>query len=106
VTAAFLGNKLSEAAIFVEQDAIDLYKLRQRLFDIAPGLKADFTPEDIQALDDRYQQSRARAKSEICTKCGQPKNDDAWARVALDRRAEAVDKATGPPDEFGARTRI
>ncbi len=95
VMAAFLGNKPSEAAIFVEQDAIDLHKLRQRLFDIAPELKADFTPEDIQALDDRYQQSRARAKSEICTKCGQPKNDDAWARVALDKRAEAVDKAAG-----------
>lgn len=95
VTAAFIANDPREATIFVEQDAIDLYKLRQRLFDVAPHLKDDFTPEQVQALDDRYKQSRARAKSEICNKCGQPKNDDAWARVGLDKRAEAVDKAIG-----------
>ena len=95
VTAAYIGSKPSEAAIFVEQDAIDMHKLRQRLFEIAPELKVDFTPEDLKALEDRYQQSRAKAKTETCKHCGQPTNDDAWARVGLDKRAEAVDKAMG-----------
>jgi Family of unknown function (DUF5677) len=95
VMSAFIGNAPAEAVMFVEQDAIDLHKLRERLFSIAPQLKDDFTPEQIQALDDRYEHSKARAKAELCTKCGQPKSDDAWARVALDKRAEAVDKATG-----------
>jgi uncharacterized protein DUF5677 len=95
VMSAFIGNTPAEAVMFVEQDALDLYKLRERLFIAAPELRADFTPEQIQALDERYNNSKAKAKSEECPKCHQPKNDDAWARVALDKRAEAVDRATG-----------
>lgn len=44
VTAAYIGTKPSEAEIFVEQDAIDMHKLRQRLFEIAQNSKPTSPP--------------------------------------------------------------
>jgi hypothetical protein len=88
VTAAFIAANPSEARLFLSHSYIEREKLLNRVKIILPDIKDERTPEQIKEFDDECQEARAQLRSSICSKCGQPKTQEAWTRRSLDEMAE------------------
>jgi hypothetical protein len=95
VTAAFLAQNPAESVNFNDHAPIEKGKIWNRVLAINPSLPDEFTPEEVQGLHDRYREAKEKLKSGLCTRCGQPKTQEAWTREALDLMAAEVDAATG-----------
>jgi hypothetical protein len=95
VTASFIAANPEEAKRFDNHASIEKWKLWTRTLKVLPQVEDTVPAEEIAKLDQLQQQARTQLKSEICNKCGQPKTQAAWTRVAVDTMAEQVDTATG-----------
>jgi hypothetical protein len=93
VTAAFLAKNPSESRIFAEDDVIKKWKLWREYVAIIPSLKDRYTEEQVKELEGRYNAIRAKRREEMCTKCGQPKTQEAWTRVTMPDMAKQSDSA-------------
>jgi hypothetical protein len=95
VTAAFIAIKPEEARNFDDHASIEKWKMWIRTLETVPQV-SDLVSTDVLAeLERKQHEVRDQLKSEICKKCGTPKTQGAWTRVALDNMAEEVDKVTG-----------
>lgn len=91
VTAAFIAKHPAEARVFAEDDAIKKWTLWREYVAAMPELRGQYTGEQIKGLEDRYNEIRAKRKTEICSKCRQPKTQDAWTRVTMADMAKRAD---------------
>jgi hypothetical protein len=91
VTATFIAKNPSESRPFVEDDAIKRWKLWQQAFEVMPDLADTLPKQEIQALEDEYRRVRAKRAESNCSKCGQPKTQEAWTRVDLASMARKAD---------------
>jgi hypothetical protein len=95
VTATFIAVKPEEAKYFDDHASIEKWKMWIRTLEAVPQVSELVAVEEVAGLERRQHEVREQLKSEICKKCGTPKTQEAWTRVALDNMAEEVDKATG-----------
>jgi Family of unknown function (DUF5677) len=92
VTAMFIAASPSEANIFLAHTDIEKGKILNRAIATVPQLVSrDFTAEEIQKIQHAKKAAEEKKKIEYCTKCSQPKTDEAWTRVSLDAMAKKVD---------------
>lgn len=93
VTAMYIANKPAEGRIFMEHGALEKGKIINRYKEVVPELLAkDFTAEQLQEIQERFAEAKARQKAELCNKCGRPTTQEAWTRVSLDAMAREVDE--------------
>ena len=91
VTAMYIARHPSEAEHFMEQSAIERGKIINRYKAAVPEkLAEDFTPTELEEIQNRYSAASAQRKVDFCKTCGQPKNQEAWTRVSLDTMAKEV----------------
>lgn len=95
VTAAFISIKPEEAKLFDDHASIDRWKMWIRTLEAVPQVSDAVPAEDVAGLRQKQQEVRDQLKSEVCKKCGTPRTQEAWTRLALDNMAEEVDKVTG-----------
>jgi hypothetical protein len=91
VTAAYIAKNPSEARPFAEDIAIKRWKLWRTQEEAAPESKNSIPAEGLRNLEAEYQQAQAKRKESYCTKCGQPKTQEAWTRVDLLSMAKKSD---------------
>jgi Family of unknown function (DUF5677) len=95
VTSTFIAIKPDEAKYFNDHASIEKWKMWIRTLEAVPQVGGLVSREDVEELKRKQQELREQLNSEICKKCGTPKTQEAWTRVALDNMAEEVDKITG-----------
>jgi Family of unknown function (DUF5677) len=95
VTARFIAIKPDEAKHFNDHASVEKWKMWIRTLEAVPQAGGAVPAEVVEELKKKQQEVRDQLKSEICKKCGTPKTQEAWTRVALDNMAEEVDKVTG-----------
>jgi hypothetical protein len=91
VTAAYIAKNPTEARVFAEDDTIKKWKLWREYSAVMPELKTRYTEEQIRDLEQRYNAIRSKRKEEICSKCRQPKTQEAWTRVTMPDMAKRAD---------------
>jgi hypothetical protein len=91
VTATFIAIKPDEAKHFNDHASVEKWKMWIRTLEAVPQAGGLVPAEDVEELKRKQQEVRDQLKSEICKKCGTPKTQEAWTRVALDNMAEEVD---------------
>jgi hypothetical protein len=87
VTAAFIAANPAEARLFLLHSYIERKNLWNRVRIILPDLKDERTPEQIKNFDNGFEEARAKLKSSLCSKCGQPQTQEAWTRRNLEEMA-------------------
>jgi hypothetical protein len=95
VTAAFIAHNPDEAKRFDDNAGLQKGKVWNRTVEIVPNAKDLLTPEDVQKIQEAYLEAKARQKTEICKKCGQPITVDAWTRATVEEMAKKVDANAG-----------
>ena len=95
VTATFIAIKPDEAKPFNDHASVEKWKMWIRTLEAVPQADGVVPAEVVEELKKKQQEVRDQLKSEICKKCGTPRTQEAWTRVALDNMAEEVDKVTG-----------
>jgi len=91
VTAKYLVLNPSETRIFIEQSAIDKWKLWRRTIAALPCMSEKLMPEQVRLLQDSNNSTRKKRKIPICQKCKQPMPDSPWTRKGIDAMAQEVD---------------
>jgi hypothetical protein len=92
VTAMYIAKKPSEAQVFIDHGAIEKGKLINRYKNVAPELLAeDTTREELEGIEKRFSEAKAREKEDFCKTCGHAITKEAWTRKSLDDMARQVD---------------
>lgn len=91
VTAAYIAKHPGEARVFVEDDVIKKWTLWREYVKVMPELKTQHTEDEIKGLEEQYKAVRAKRKEDVCTKCRQPKTQEAWTRVTVADMAMRAD---------------
>jgi Family of unknown function (DUF5677) len=94
VTAMYLVKHPSEARSFANDSSIMKLKILNRMKAI-PELKDRVTEDLFEKVDKNATAVRSKQKQSFCSKCGQPKTQEAWTRVSLDVMAKEVDPFLG-----------
>lgn len=95
VTAAFISQNPSEARRFDENAGLQKGKIWNRTVELPPQVKSALRPEQIQELQESFENAKAQLKAETCKKCNQPIAQDAWTRASVEEMARRADAATG-----------
>ena len=91
VTAAYIAKNPSEARVFAEDDVIKKWTLWRELVAAMPSIAAQRSEQDVRELEERYNVVRAKRKVEICSKCRQPRTQEAWTRVTMKDMAQRAE---------------
>jgi len=95
VTAAFISQNPSEARRFDESAGLQKGKIWNRTVELVPQVKGTMTPEQIQKVEESFENAKAQLKAETCKKCNQPITQEAWTRASVEEMAQKADAATG-----------
>jgi hypothetical protein len=91
VTASFLSKNPAEARRFMDDEAIQTWKLWNGALKLSPDMKDRFPEEKIKGMEQANAAARAKKKESICKTCKQPITDEAWTRLDLASMAEKAD---------------
>ena len=83
VTASFIAKNVAEVRHLIDDIAIKKWKLWTNLLEVSPEAQRDVPDARVADLKAEYDRVRAARREVICTKCGQPKTQEAWTRVDL-----------------------
>lgn len=95
VTAAFISQNPSEARRFDENAGLQKGKIWNRAVELIPQVKSALAPEQIQKVEESFENAKAQLKAETCKKCNQPITQEAWTRASVEEMARRADAATG-----------
>jgi ribosomal protein S14 len=90
VTATFIAKNPSEVRAFIEDEAIERWKLWQRIVSLDPDMSSRYS-EETRNLEANYNEARSKRRETRCSKCGQPKTQEAWTRATLADMAKKAD---------------
>lgn len=92
VTAVYIAKNPAESRVFLEEEAIQKWKLWSSALRAMPDLKDQYTAKQIAGLEEAYKKAKAKKEVSVCNKCNQPKTAEAWTRVDLFSMAQKSDK--------------